>query len=71
MTTLTNERIESLASQPGVSRKAVENFLFTVGPVTRANVQGIVGNLMADARSYRWSQETIQAIRTGIMDALS
>ena len=69
--TLTNERIESLASQPGVSRKAVENFLYTMGEVTRADVQGIIGNLMADARSYRWSQETILAIRTGIMEALS
>lgn len=63
---LSHERIQELASQPGVKRIAVENFLSTLGSMT---YQEAKMNLEMDARSYRWNDETVSAIWQGLLDA--
>jgi hypothetical protein len=57
------EKIEELASRPGVRRVAVQNFLFSLGDMT---YEEAVGNLELDARSYRWNKETRRAIGEGL-----
>lgn len=64
-TKLTPTRIEELASGKNVKRQAVLNFLGTLGDMT---YQEAVGNAEMDARSYRWSLETLAAIRIGILE---
>lgn len=66
MSSLTAERIGKLASRRGVDRIAVVNFLSTIA----ANKDAMCawGNADADARSYRWSPETLAAIREGITE---
>jgi hypothetical protein len=58
-------RINELASRPGVKKIAVQNFLSSLDGMT---YQEAVGNCELDARSYRWSLETVGAIREGILD---
>lgn len=46
-----------------VRTRAVENFLSSLGGVTKAQA---LGNLALDARSYRWNAPTVKAIKDGI-----
>lgn len=62
---LTATRIEKLAKGKNVKTVAVENFLGTLGTMTH---QDALMNLDADARSYRWSRETVAAIRKGLLE---
>jgi hypothetical protein len=62
MRTLTNPEIEKLASQTGVRRIAVENFLSSMGN----DSSQARANLRLDGRSYGWNVETRKAIETGI-----
>lgn len=57
-------KIAELASRPGVRKVAVENFLGSLDGMT---YQEAVGNCEMDARSYRWSLETVGAIREGLL----
>lgn len=63
---LSPDRIEELASQPGVKRIAVENFLGSLGDMTK---QEAYANRDQDARSYGWNEATRGAITTGIVEA--
>lgn len=65
---ITSEQIEKLASRKGAKRIAVENFLGTLGTMSRADA---LGNLDADARAYRWNAATVNAIRAGILASVS
>lgn len=58
-------RIEELARQPKVRRIAVENFLSSLDGL---DYQGAKANLEMDAASYRWNEETVGAIWTGILE---
>lgn len=62
---LTPTRISELAKKPRVKSLAVSNFLSTLSGMT---LQEALGNLELDARSYKWSHETRNAIHTGIME---
>ena len=63
MRTLTIQEIEEFASRPGVRRIAVENFLMTMGTDPMAASM----NLDYDAGLYSWNNETIRAIKDGIL----
>jgi hypothetical protein len=58
-------RIQELASPEGVRKVAVENFLGTLGGMTEAEA---MGNLVQDAKSYRWTTLTVRAIQAGIRE---
>ena len=60
---LTTEKIQELASRKGVRRIAVENFLSTLGTLSRFEA---TQNLYMDAAAYNWNAATITAIREGI-----
>ncbi len=62
---LTATRIEKLAKGKNVKTVAVENFLGTLGDMT---YQEALSNVEMDARSYRWSRETVAAIRKGLTE---
>ena len=58
-------RITELATQEGVKRTAVENFLSTLDGMTYPEA---VGNCEIDKKSYGWNHETSGAIREGIVE---
>lgn len=60
---LSKAQIDKLASKSGVRRIGVENFLGTLGSMTRYEA---TQNLYADAASYKWNAATVAAIRKGI-----
>lgn len=60
---LTEKEIEKLASLPKVKKIAVENFLSTLKGMSQYEAEM---NLAADAKSYKWSRETVKAIKDGI-----
>lgn len=62
MRRLTPKEISKLASRHLVKKIAVENFLSSMG----TNHDHAVANMVADARSYRWNKQTINAIASGI-----
>lgn len=64
MKNLTPSEIELLARRPGARAVAVENFLGSLDMDMRERDH--VGNLNADARSYKWNAATQQAIMVGI-----
>jgi hypothetical protein len=61
---LTATIIEKLASGKNVKKIAVENFLGSLGDMT---YQDALANVECDARSYKWSKETVAAIRKGLL----
>ena len=63
---LSSEVISKLASRAGVKRIAVENFLGSLGDLTKSEA---FGNLNLDARSYKWNAATVKAISDGIKAA--
>lgn len=63
MRELSPEEIASLSSRPGVKKMAVENFLASMGN----DSHGAWENLRADMSSYRWNEDTVQAISDGIV----
>lgn len=62
---ITATRIEKLAKGKNVKTVAVQNFLGTLGDMT---YQEAIANVEMDARSYRWSRETVAALRKGISE---
>jgi hypothetical protein len=62
----TNDRIRELASLPNVNEEAVFNFLGTLPDDT--TIADDLMNLDMDARLYRWNDETVKAIRDGILN---
>lgn len=62
---LTAARIEKLSKGKNVKTVAVTNFLGTLGDMT---YQDAISNVEMDARSYRWSRETVAAIRKGLSE---
>ena len=63
---LAADRIEELASREGVNRTAVENFLGTLGDLSRDDARA---NLEQDVKAYRWNTATGRAIQQGIEEA--
>lgn len=61
---LLDAQITMLAGRSKVRKIAVENFLSSMGGLTRDEA---LGNLYLDAGLYRWNSATIEAIRKGIM----
>jgi hypothetical protein len=64
MRELTSAEVEKFASQKGVKRIAVENFLSTLD--TSIGVTGNTMNAQMDARMYKWNTATVRAIEAGI-----
>ncbi len=64
---LAAERIKELASREGVKRIAVENFLGTLGGLSRDEARA---NLEQDTKAYRWNTATGRAIQQGIEEAV-
>jgi hypothetical protein len=60
------ERIADLASREGVQKIAVENFLGTLGGLSRAEARA---NLEQDTKAYSWGTATGRAIQQGIEEA--
>lgn len=60
---LTDEQIEELANREGVRKIAVENFLTSLGGLTKGEA---LANLKMDAKLYKWNSATQKAIRDGI-----
>lgn len=63
---LSQERIRILSSKKGVRAIAVQNFLSTVS--ANPDIMCALLNLQADADSYKWNGETVNAIRQGIVE---
>ena len=64
---LTNEEIDTLASQPNVRKNAVVNFLMSLPKHTSYSQD--LGNLVEDTKRYRWNDATQFAIHEGIKAA--
>jgi hypothetical protein len=62
---LSNAYITELASRPGAKEGAVKNFLFSMQSARSTEWEASM-NLTYDAKSYRWSKETVAAIKAGI-----
>ncbi len=62
MRKLTNEEIDKLASEVGVRKIAVINFLSTMGD----NEFNAIQNAELDSRLYKWNMATRSAIIKGI-----
>ena len=62
---LTISRVQELATQEGVRQQAVENFLGTLGDMTEDEA---MGNLVQDAKVFRWNTLTIRVIQQGIRE---
>lgn len=60
---LTGAEVEKFASLPKVKRIAVENFLSSLKGMSQYEAEM---NLAMDAKSYKWSRETVKAIKDGI-----
>jgi hypothetical protein len=58
-------RVHELASQEGVRQDVIENFLGTLGDMTEDDA---MGNLVYDAKSYRWNTLTVRVIQQGIRE---
>ena len=54
------------ACRPGAKAVAVENFLTSADSTIPLELH--LQNLQADARSYKWSNATVQAIRAGLFE---
>lgn len=68
MRNLTIPEINAIKDQfPGCKAIAVENFLMSCG--NNPTITDAIGNLQMDARSYKWNDQTINAIRLGITRA--
>ena len=65
--TLSSEIISKLAKRAGVKAIAVENFLGSLGDLTKSEAYR---NLNLDARSYKWNAATVKAISDGIAKAV-
>ncbi len=63
---LTKDRIDELAAKRGVRAIAVQNFLGSLGTLSKPHA---LANLEQDARLYCWNAPTIAAIRTGIRES--
>ena len=63
MRQLTIPEINKLASRKNVKKIAVENFLMTMGDSPLAASI----NMGYDADLYRWNNETVKAIKDGIV----
>ena len=61
---MTFTQIEELASGENVKKDAVVNFLISLDGLS---YQEAVGNAELDARSYRWTLETLAAIKVGLL----
>lgn len=62
---ITADRINQLANLAKVKKIAVENFLGTLGGMSKDDA---LNNLTQDARDYRWNAPTVNAIRKGILE---
>ena len=67
MHSLSIDEIENFASNRGVNKEYVENFLYTVGQA--GTEDGALLNLYYDARLYDWNISTVRAIEAGIRSA--
>ena len=65
---LSVKRIQELSSLPNVRTIGVRNFLGSLRGMSKNHA---LLNLASDARSYRWSPETVRAIETGIEEFYS
>jgi len=61
---LTLDEVRPLAARPGARKVAVENFLMTVHH--NAVREHALGNLLMDAKSYKWNWVTVDSILKGI-----
>ena len=60
---LTDEQLEELASRKGVRRIAIENFLTSLGGMSKSDA---IANMKMDAKLYKWNGATQRALREGI-----
>lgn len=67
MKKLTIEEIRQFAERPNVKKTDAENFLMRMD--IGSGIPIILENLCADAKSYKWNNETVEAILNGILKA--
>lgn len=67
MKKLTVEEIRQFAERPNVKKIDAENFLMKMN--IGNGIPIIMENLVADAKSYKWNNETVEAILDGILAA--
>jgi hypothetical protein len=56
--------MSQFSNRPNVNKVAVENFLIGIGA---GNVPSNIERLVSDAKTYKWNNETIEAIIDGIL----
>lgn len=69
MEKIPTEIIENLASQENVKSIAVWNFLGTAHHC--GTVENALANLEMDARLYQWNEETVLAIKEGLLTTIA
>ena len=67
MKKLTIEEVRQFADRPNVKKMAAENFLMNMN--IGNGIPILLENLFADAKSYKWNNETVEAILNGILTA--
>lgn len=67
---LTEEQITGILSKatPGTDKRVVANFLTHIK--IHANAYGAMYSLFLDAKIFRYNDETVKTITTGIIDAV-
>lgn len=58
------ENVEQFSGRPNVNKVAVENFLMNM---SIGSIPFTIENLVNDAKTHRWNNETIEAILDGIL----
>lgn len=58
------EDIKQFSERPNVNKVATEKFLMNI---SEGNVPATIERLVADAKRYKWNNETIEAILDGIL----
>jgi hypothetical protein len=67
MKKLTIEEIRQFTERPNVKKAVAENFLMSMS--IGNGIPIIIENLVANAKSYKWNNETVEAILDGILTA--
>ena len=65
MKKLTDEEIDQFVERPNVKKIEAENFLISMN--IGSGVLGTIENLVDDAKTKNWNNETIEAILDGIL----
>lgn len=59
-----NENVKQFSERPNVNKVVVESFLINI---SSGNIPSKIENLVSDAKSNHWNNETIEAVMDGIL----